>query len=517
MSRAPNTPPHAGRPSVSAALQQKMGSPLLIEEQQVTTGVAFSADTPILTYLVFGVGILVAFSFLLLINTMTFREFLKMQGQTHIWGGLLGTAAFMACLRLGLDPALAMTASYLIFTLPMIYFWCFPRAQMLGDRDAAKAKGGKKGTKKKNYNDTRRATREYYNSVVAGFIEHLLYFLIFLGRQSGAQYSDMRRALEQEFTVLLTAWVLPVLPNISVDAMLNSYVGRQSSAIEFVADLCRRPPGFGDEFQMYQFFEGINHFLVCIGGLVILWRGRGRDVVAEARANWNMGSWSVLTAVVVFYEYGILCELLLYGPQYFWMLTLNLYKAAVDSPYAFDSEEYLALVLISSAIVFVHHTGYWIDTWSTMEVLRAWGLEKFTNCDADDFHSTTYYYRSSWKISDWSMYRDIAPVMSEEPSAPPPGTTPETASYFGNGPEVSVKMPFPRRSFDDEDDFASSGRVPPKEKSVAKMKKALGGAMKKRKASRTASVKGGVNEKVGGAAATSSNKTKIIMKKMKTT
>eukprot|EP00392_Amoebophrya_sp_AT5.2_P000509 g510.t1 len=174
-----------------------MGSPLLIEEQQVTTGVAFSADTPILTYLVFGVGILVAFSFLLLINTMTFREFLKMQGQTHIWGGLLGTAAFMACLRLGLDPALAMTASYLIFTLPMIYFW------------------------------------------------------IFLGRQSGAQYSDMRRALEQEFTVLLTAWVLPVLPNISVDAMLNSYVGRQSSAIEFVADLCRRPPGFGDEFQMY--------------------------------------------------------------------------------------------------------------------------------------------------------------------------------------------------------------------------------------------------------------------------
>ncbi len=63
------------------------------------------------------------------------------------------------------------------------------------------------------------------------------------------------------------------------------------------------------------------------------------------------------------------------------MLTINLFNAIFDSPYEVSSVEYKALVAVSSAIVFVHHTGYWIDTWATMEVLRSWGFSSFTNCD----------------------------------------------------------------------------------------------------------------------------------------
>ncbi len=121
----------------------------------------------------------------------------------------------------------------------------------------------------------------------------------------------MRRALEQEFTVLMTAWVLPVLPTISVDTMLNSYVTQQSAAIDFLADLCKRPRAFGEEFQMYQLFEGINHFAVVLGGLVILSLGRNRDIVLglapsnkENTSGWGVKRFFCGGAAVVLYEYG---------------------------------------------------------------------------------------------------------------------------------------------------------------------------------------------------------------------
>ncbi len=76
---APAPPPpgyYSNRDAAVATAQSHTASSVGISSPPL---VAFSADTPFATYIVFGVGIIAGFSLLLAINTMSCREFLKMQ------------------------------------------------------------------------------------------------------------------------------------------------------------------------------------------------------------------------------------------------------------------------------------------------------------------------------------------------------------------------------------------------------------------------------------------------------
>lgn len=93
----------------------------------------------------------------------------------------------------------------------------------------------------------------------------------------------------------------------------------------FFADLAKRDRSFGEPFYYYQLFEGINHGLLVLGSLFVLYAGRGND--ATTFFGTGMFGKFAKFCVIFLYEIGIVAELLLYGPQYFWMLTLNMRNA----------------------------------------------------------------------------------------------------------------------------------------------------------------------------------------------
>ena len=115
---------------------------------------------------------------------MTVCDALRVQVPAHIFGGLLGTGAWVQLNRLGFEHWVCMLASYLVWLLPLlgVYGWTI----FCGS--------GRSAGRKKSH----RASNAYYWSAFAGSIEHLLYFWVFCMRQKHATTDDMRRPLEQE-------------------------------------------------------------------------------------------------------------------------------------------------------------------------------------------------------------------------------------------------------------------------------------------------------------------------------
>lgn len=239
----------------------------------------------------------------------------------------------------------AYTVTYLGFTIPM---WLFL-------------------TCKAPHEDVNsRTTRPYVSAAKASFMEHLVYFLIFVNRQftgeSHVERLDMRRPLETEFDLLVNSYVVPIFPTANATTLLDTYVTAQNKAINSVADLCLADRKFGSEFWWYQMFEGINHGIICIGSLIVLFA-----------ATKHFKNHSISRLVLVLYEYAMIAELIVYGPQYFWMLSSNFLGVTFNSSYGLDTSEGKAICLASFFIVLLHHLGYWVDTWASWEIAVAWG------------------------------------------------------------------------------------------------------------------------------------------------
>lgn len=239
----------------------------------------------------------------------------------------------------------AYTLTYLSFTIPMaLFFNCRAPHEDVESR----------------------TTRPYLNAAKASFVEHLVYFGIFVNRQLTGENDvsklDMRRPLETEFDMLVNSYVKPIFPTANSTTLLESYVTGQNHAINEVADFVLADRKFGSEFWWYQMFEGINHGIICVGALLVIFAAKK-----------HLQNKTMSKMILFSYEYAMIAELIVYGPQYFWMLSINLFNMTFNSPYGLETSEGQAIVLASFFIVVCHHLGYWVDTWASWEIAVAWG------------------------------------------------------------------------------------------------------------------------------------------------
>jgi len=247
--------------------------------------------------------------------------------------------------------------TYLSFTIPMVYFY--------------------KPYKMPHEDVEARQTKKYMNAAIVACLEHIVYFLIFVSRQmhasAKAEELNMRRPLEQEFEMLVNSYVKPVWENVTVQELLDPYVASQKTAIDAVSEIVLTHNSYGSEFWWYQYFEGINHLIIVLGSVVVIFPGFFAKLFCVKGT--PLKSRFLSSLVYWLYEYGMIAELIVYGPQYFWMLTNNFYVMAFNSPIegGLSSDAGKAGFAAAFFVCLMHHTGYWVDTYSSWEVARAWG------------------------------------------------------------------------------------------------------------------------------------------------
>merc|ERR1711998_242321 len=244
---------------------------------------------------------------------------------------------------------------YASFTVPMM-FWYKPYITPKEEADAAKKGGGY------------RSTQSYWNAAVMGCAEHVLYFIVFVSRQvnesSAAKDLNMRRALEQEFTFLVNSFVKPLFPSINHSLLLSAYLEGQDAMMNVVTGATLSHPDFGCEFWWYQMFEGINHGIIVVGSLLVIFP-----------SYFDLKNQTISDLVLWLYEWAMIAELIVYGPQYFWILSGNLFSCIFANPHGLSTLEGKATLLAACCITTTHHIGYWIDTYSSWEICKAWGWD----------------------------------------------------------------------------------------------------------------------------------------------
>lgn len=226
-----------------------------------------------------------------------------------------------------------------------------------------------------------RQTKKYKNAAIVGCIEHIVYFLLFVGRQfensSAAQDLDMRRPLEQEFKLLVNSYVLPIWPGINVPRLLHPYVSTQDVAIQSVSDWVITHPSYGNEFWWYQCFEGVNHGMIVVGSAMVIFPSFFAKLLGGGKEKHPFENILLSRSIYWLYEYAMIAELIVYGPQYFWMLTNNFFQMWLNSEQHFEgglsSAEGQAGVAAAFFVCLMHHAGYWVDSYGSWEIARAWG------------------------------------------------------------------------------------------------------------------------------------------------
>lgn len=208
-------------------------------------------------------------------------------------------------------------------------------------------------------NAKRRSSDSYWFAAWWAIWHHFDYFAIFMARNLRSESDPTRatpwRAMENEVATINRLFLLP----------LGFKQDSSSLCLEFANILLEfsSSTGTGEWYSgylifWYQMYEGIIHGLIILGAIVYVsgCKGKLADMV-----------------VYVGYEWGMVLELVTYGPLYFWVISVMWIGSFYPSLIGLSFVPSTTVQALATGFGTHHHAGYILDTWGTYQIAKVWG------------------------------------------------------------------------------------------------------------------------------------------------